>query len=506
MALKAFANLLHLYRAQRWNQSRIIDSQAALMRQVVNTAAQHVPLYRDLYADCGVEPAAITDFETFHRLPTVTKANLKANFPDRIVLDGVATHDLYPVATSGTTDRVMLFHDERKRDWDRAADFLMSLQADRHHPGKHQVLIPPDACYERCGADEHGHTETVSEKLRTLVGAARGQRRQAARQVLSVFVREYIWRQKLLKAIGVDGTATDPTELDAYIDALRKWRPNVLSGLPVYLYLLAKHLDRRRIGNNDADGNEQGCLASRIRPSGGKLTAEMIRTIERSFGARVRENYGTAELGTIAFDCPDCRDQHLLSELYYIEFVRGGRQVGPGELGEMVITDFRNRVAPLIRYTVGDVGRYTDRPCSCGFAGRRFTVDGRLCEVIVSPSGRVFAGHEVVDFFLARSDIDFAKVIQQKTDRFLVEIVPAHSANGLPTAAELSRSFSVFLGYPTEVRPRQVHRLSPERSGKYTLVESSSYEQFHTPPSKERLVGASSAAGERSPLEKVHRP
>lgn len=479
MALKAFANLLHLYRAQRWTPQRIIDSQVALVRRIVNTAARHVPLYRELYAGCGVDPTTVTDFETFHRLPTLSKANLKANFPDRIVLDGVAIRDLYPVATSGTTDRVMLFHDERKRDWDRAADFLMSLQADRHHPGKRQVVIPPDACYERCGADEHGRAETVSEKLRAFVGAASGQRKQAARQVLTVFMREYVWRQKLLKAIGVDGTATNPTELDVYIDALRHWRPSVLSGLPVYLYLLAKHLDRRRNGDNPLDAREEGRLASRIRPAGGKLTTEMIRTIERSFGARVRENYGTAELGTIAFDCPHSRDQHLLSELFYIEFVRGGRHVKPGELGEMIVTDLRNDVAPLIRYAVGDVGRYTDSPCPCGYSGMRFTVDGIMSETIVTPDGRVFAGHEVVDVFMTRQDIDFVKVIQRRPDQFLAEIVPAPSASEIPSAEELSELFSAFLECDVSVLPRRVRRLAPERSGKYVLVVSSTYERFH---------------------------
>ncbi|MCH8851024.1 MAG: phenylacetate--CoA ligase family protein [Planctomycetes bacterium] len=474
--MKAFANLLHLYRAQRWNQSRILDSQVALMRQIVNTAARHVPLYRELYADCGVDPATITDFETFHRLPTVTKANLKASFPDRIALDGAPSRDFYPVATSGTTDRVMLFHDERKRDWDRAADLLMLLQSDHHHPGKRQAIIPADACYERCGADEHGRVESVSGKLRALLSAGRGRRKQAAREVLSVFMRDYVWRMKILKAIGVDGTATAPEELDVYVDALREWHPNVLSGLPVYLYMLALHLENSRNGDQ---ATEESRLAVRVRPAGGKLTPEMMRTIERSFGAQVRENFGTAELGTIAFDCAHTREQHLLSELFYIEFVRGDRHVAPGELGEMIVTDFRNHVAPLIRYAVGDVGRYTETPCACGHKGMRFTVEGTVGEVIVTPSGRALAGHEVSDFFMTRPDIDFVRVVQQEVDKFLVEIVPARSAAAIPAAEGLSKSFSAFLECDVKVLPRRVRRLAPERSGKYALVVSSTFERFH---------------------------
>ncbi len=474
MALKTFSSLAHLRRAQRWHRARIERSQLALLRATVS-AAGHIPLYRDLYAPCDADVKSIDDLTSFHRLPMVTKGDIKASFPDRIVADTTDPRDLYQVATSGTTDRVMLFHDERKRDWDRAADFLLSMQGDRHYPGRRQAIIPPDACYERCGVDEHGRVDTVTRKLADLVRAPRGQRKNAARAVLSQFMRDYVWRCKFLKAVGVDGTATAAEELDTYIGVLRDWRPNTLSALPMYLYVLAKHL----MSKGPDGGLLRGHLANRLRPSGGKLTDEMIRVVESAFGAPVRENFGTAELGTMAFDCPDSRTQHLLGELFYVEFLRGGRHVAPGVLGEMVVTDLRNHAAPLIRYRVGDVGMLADGACACGFEGTRFSVDGRLSEIIVTPAGDAFAGPQIVDFFLSRPDVDFVKVIQKAPDRFLAEIVPPSDRTSPPPADELSESFSRFLGFAVRVQPRRVRRLAPERSGKYSLVESSSCAAFH---------------------------
>ncbi|MHC4355037.1 MAG: phenylacetate--CoA ligase family protein, partial [Planctomycetota bacterium] len=376
---------------------------------------------------------------------------------------------LYPVATSGTTDRVMLFHDEYKRDWDRAADMLLRIHMHSLVFGGRQVVIPADACYERCGADEHGRLSTVRGKLLDFVRAGSGQHRKAARQVISQIMRDYVWRETMLKAFGVDGTATSPAVLDEYIESIKTVRPDLLHALPQYAHGLAKHVDTRGID----------VQIKMIRPSGGKFTEEMIRMVEAAFSARVRENYGTAELGTVAFDCRMNRRQHLLSELFFIEFVRGGKHVAPGELGELLITDLRNRVAPLIRYAIGDVGRYFDQPCRCGYRGLTFTVDSRLDETIVTPTGDAFSGSQVVDFFLSRPEIDYVKVIQQREDSFIIEAVPASGYDRLPDSSELGEDFSRFLGHQVKLRLRKVRRLAPERNGKYKLVDSCSYERFN---------------------------
>ena len=42
-----------------------------------------------------------------------------------------------------------------------------------------------------------------------------------------------------------------------------------------------------------------------------------------------------------------------------------GKQVGPGESGEIVATTF-NKVYPLIRFGTGDLSLLTEAPCPCG--------------------------------------------------------------------------------------------------------------------------------------------
>lgn len=469
MAWRVPVNLLHLRQAQRWSTQRVRRSQLKLLARVISRAAREVPLYRKLYRGSEVDLECVDSMSALEMLPILTKDALKAGFPDQILSENVKPKSLYPIATSGTSDRVMLFHDEFKRDWDRAADLLLALEGDAFRLGQRRAIIPADACYERCGADEYGRTQNVVGKFKALMQSAPGHRGRAVREMGGVVVRDFFWRMKILQALGVEGTAVDHETLQEYVSTIDAYRPHVLAALPLYLYVLARHL-------ND---QTQVPKVPLLRPAGGKLSSEMIRQVEKAFRGRVRENYGTAELGTVAFDCSTHRKQHLLSELFMVEFLRAGRPVGPGELGELVITDLRNHVAPLIRYAIGDVGRYEGEPCWCGRSGLLFTVDGCMNETIVAPEGRAFRPDRVLDFFLKMPGVAYAKLIQISDDRFRLEGVPSESADAFPSSTTVSNAFGLFLGYPVSVDVRIVHRLAPEPSGKYRLIESRSHQRFH---------------------------
>ena len=58
-----------------------------------------------------------------------------------------------------------------------------------------------------------------------------------------------------------------------------------------------------------------------------------------------------------------------------------GKQVGPGETGEIVTTVF-DEVYPLIRFGTGDLSYYTVEPCPCGrTTGRIVKILGRTDQV-----------------------------------------------------------------------------------------------------------------------------
>jgi phenylacetate-CoA ligase len=474
-AISVLWNCIRLTSTRNASRGEIEQTRFELLQACVRLALERVPYYRELGLNPESGMVIPQDLESFRRLPLVSKEIVKSRFPDGMVVEGLDWDRLYSVATSGTTDRLMLFVAEDRRNWDRAADLLIELRANGFRPGHRSLSLPPDACYEHCGADGRMVTHSVAETFRDWWNAPPGGKLQMSRRLRGAVLSEYVWRSKQLPSLGVDGTAANSKLLEDYSREIRKWKPQVLRGLPVTLYVLALHAMR--------DGYDFPEIRI-VRPSGGKFSEAMIETVERAFGARVRENYGTAELGSMAMDCAHCRDQHLFEGIFHLEILRHGEPVPPGEVGELVVTDLRNLVTPLIRYRVGDVGRLRSGPCACGFEGTRFVVDGRMEETVVTPEGRVVTGMELVDLFLRQPGIDHVRILQEADDLFIAEVVTAPGGD-LPEAAGMESKLGELLGHPVRLRMRKVRRVAPERNGKYRLVLSNSHCRFNQALGKE---------------------
>jgi phenylacetate-CoA ligase len=97
------------------------------------------------------------------------------------------------------------------------------------------------------------------------------------------------------------------------------------------------------------------------------------KQFEENYGLRVIQIYGTADLGTVAYECSEKNGMHSADDMI-VEIVDPdtGKQLGPHEEGEVVVT-MLNKTYPLIRFGTGDLSFYTDEPCPCGRASPRLT-------------------------------------------------------------------------------------------------------------------------------------
>lgn len=115
---------------------------------------------------------------------------------------------------------------------------------------------------------------------------------------------------------------------------------------------------------------------------GGEMLPESLRrALEERLGILVRQGYATADLGSIAYECPVASGMHVCEEvLVEILDPETGEPKEAGETGEVVVTAF-NKVYPLIRFGTGDLSLYTDEPCPCGRTSKRLLrILGRVGE------------------------------------------------------------------------------------------------------------------------------
>ena len=112
----------------------------------------------------------------------------------------------------------------------------------------------------------------------------------------------------------------------------------------------------------------------RLAVVGGEMGGGPIRQmVEEKYGIATGDMYATADVGLIAFECSAKNGMHI-AEGVILEMIsyETGKQVVPGEVGEIVITPI-DEIYPLIRFGTGDLAGLIDEPCPCGRTSFRIT-------------------------------------------------------------------------------------------------------------------------------------
>jgi phenylacetate-CoA ligase len=149
------------------------------------------------------------------------------------------------------------------------------------------------------------------------------------------------------------------TELQ--LDAIAAIRPTGYVGTPSFLKILIEK------------GAELGKDISSIKKAfvGGEALPPSLRQMFKDKGISCLQSYGTADLGTIAYETPALEGM-VIDEGVIVEIARPGTgdPVPEGDVGEVVVTSF-NRAYPLIRFGTGDMSAVLAGPSPCGRTNMR---------------------------------------------------------------------------------------------------------------------------------------
>ncbi len=168
------------------------------------------------------------------------------------------------------------------------------------------------------------------------------------------------------RALGCTVVPTGVGQTELQVTAIRDLRINGYIGTPSFLKLIVEKADELKVDIRSLDKAHVG--AEYLPPA--------VRQAMRERGIRVTQSYGSADLGSIAYEStlPDgsvCEGM-ILDESLLLEIVRPGTAdpVPPGEVGEVVITTF-NRDYPLIRFGTGDLSAVLPGTSPCGRTNTR---------------------------------------------------------------------------------------------------------------------------------------
>lgn len=179
-----------------------------------------------------------------------------------------------------------------------------------------------------------------------------------------------------LHSLGCTVIAAGVGNLDAQVKIMCELGVTGFVGMPGFLRSLGDRAEKLDLDLKQDLSLEVSFLTIEL------LTETMRKDIEERFGMVARQGYGTAEVGAIAYECMENRGMHIADDLI-LEIVdpETGKQLGPGEVGEVVVTLF-NKAYSLIRFGTGDLSYYNDDPCPCGRTSTRLPrLVGRVDQV-----------------------------------------------------------------------------------------------------------------------------
>lgn len=412
---------------------------ADLLRHAYDTTAY----YRRVFDAAGLDPA---DFvlgrltpETFARIPVLTKAGLRDEFPAGIVSTILGSRRPLVGHTSGTTQAPLtVYKDPDTCPFDQATHVWLNGWASFHRGERFLYLTH----YRR------------SSRLRDRIWHA-------------LTGRRYFPAEPILDRDG-----------EAVADLLDRWRPDGLFGIPPVLELAAATL---LASGRPLRYPPRAVIyhSSLLSPAGQALVREAFG------GSALYSRYGTIEFGSwVAQTCPaqaraglpPGENLHVNDFRYLVEVLgpRGG-PAEPGEVGRLVITDLFNRVMPLLRYDIGDLASLgPPSPCACGRGLTTIrTLDGRVLDSVVLRSGRLvptsFLYTPMREHLCLWWEYQF---VQPDLDHLILSVVPrSPSAFGSEEARRLEGVLREVLVDPMEVTVRIVDTIPFEPSGKRPFLK-----------------------------------
>ena len=282
---------------------------------------KNVPYYRGLMEEKGLTPDDIKGIEDLHKLPFLTKADLRDQYPY-----GLLATDLKNCvriqSTSGTTGRrVVAFYTQKDVDlW--------------------------EDCCARAITAVGGTNEDVCQ-------VAYGYGLFTGGPGLNGGSHK----------VGCLTLPMSSGNTDRQVQFMMDLGANILCCTPSYAAYIAEYL-----------------LENGYKPEDNKLkagifgaepwTEEMRRDIEEKLGIKAYDIYGLTETTGpgVAFECSAQKGMHINEDHFIAEIIDPdtGEVLPEGEKGELVFTSITKEAFPLIRYRTRDICVLSRKKCSCG--------------------------------------------------------------------------------------------------------------------------------------------
>ncbi|MBR3448027.1 MAG: phenylacetate--CoA ligase [Oscillospiraceae bacterium] len=344
---------------------------------------ENVPYYRDLMDKKGVTPDDIQSVDDLHKLPFLSKADLRDAYPTGMLAvpmkDCVRIH-----STSGTTGRrVVAFYTQ------------------------HDVDLWEDCCARAITA-AGGTADDVCQ-------VAYG---------YGLFTGGFGLNGGSHK-VGCLTLPMSSGNTERQIQFMRDLGATILCCTPSYAAYIGETL------------HDMGLTPDDIKLKAGIFgaepwTEEMRRTIEQSLGIKAYDIYGLTESSGpgVAFECCEQSGMHINEDHFIPEIIDPdtGEVLPEGSVGELVFTSITKEAFPLLRYRTRDLCVLSRKKCACG----------RTLIKMAKPMGRSDDMMIIRGVNVFPSQIETVLIEQGYSPNYLIEVDRKNNSDTLDISVEMN--------------------------------------------------------------------
>lgn len=413
---------------ERWSADRWREFTITRMREVLLSARTRVPYYKREWERLGItaERLARMEPEDLSLLPILSK-DVARRTPEELLVDGTVPRGTNVFHTSGSTGTPVATYWTR-RELQRSLALREARSAGW------------------AGASYLESRATFSGRLVVPDSYSRGPYHR-----YNIFERQIYFSPFHL----------GPATVEQYVAALRKYRPQWLTGYAYSYYTLARLAKDQGIAVPSPHA---------VVTTSEKVTPEMRAVMEDVFRCKVYEEYGTVEEVMYACEC-ECGGLHVNPDVGILEIVDDdGRPLGPGRRGRVIATAFIHDLQLFVRFALGDEASWAGRSCPCGREMPLLEeVTGRIEDAVIGPDGR-----EMVRFhgiFVDQPNVVEGQIVQESLHDIAVKVV-ATGSFGQEDIDEIRRRIHLRLTPDVRVEVVTVDSISRTKAGKYQAVIS----------------------------------
>ncbi|MBQ8325633.1 MAG: phenylacetate--CoA ligase [Lachnospiraceae bacterium] len=364
-----------------------LDEMRAIQNEKLVKQVKHVydnvEYYRNLMDEKGVKPEDINSIDDLHKLPFLTKADLRDAYPY-----GLLATDLKNCvriqSTSGTTGRrVVAFYTQKDVDlWEE--------------------------CCARAITAVGGTNEDVCQ-------VAYGYGLFTGGPGLNGGSHK----------VGCLTLPMSSGNTERQIQFMQDLHSTILCCTPSYAAFIGETLKDMGLTPDDID-LKAGIFGAE------PWTEEMRRDIEKSLGIKAYDIYGLTETSGpgVSFECEEQTGMHINEDHFLAEIIdpETGEVLPEGSKGELVFTSLDKEAFPLLRYRTRDICVLSRKKCSCGRTLIKMTKPmGRSDDMMIIRGVNVFP-----------SQIETVLLKEGYSPNYLIEVDRERNTDTLDISVELS--------------------------------------------------------------------